>query len=122
MLDDLENEAVRDAEQDLESLPEHRDDPRNWFWRCNLCKAFEPRSLRAAFSHVKQRSVASIPVGFLLHAGANLQVNLWVVNFVSGISFSNRKSGAKYIPTVSAFEHTHLHITFASTVTHASSS
>ena len=55
MLDDLENEAVRDAEQDLESLPEHRDDPRNWFWRCNLCKTFEPRSLRAAFSHVKQR-------------------------------------------------------------------
>nr|VWP02073.1 bZIP transcription factor hapX (Iron acquisition regulator hapX) [Ganoderma boninense] len=55
MLTDVENEAVMKAEHDLEDLPEHRDDPRTWFWRCNLCNTFEPRSFVAAFLHVKQR-------------------------------------------------------------------
>ncbi|PIL26373.1 hypothetical protein GSI_12129 [Ganoderma sinense ZZ0214-1] len=55
MLTDVENEAVMKAEHVLEDLPEHRDDPRTWFWRCNLCKTFEPRSFTTAFLHVKQR-------------------------------------------------------------------
>ncbi|KAI1787107.1 hypothetical protein LXA43DRAFT_738190 [Ganoderma leucocontextum] len=55
MLNDLENQAVMNAEHDLENMPEHRDDPRTWFWRCNLCKTFEPRSYVTAFLHVKQR-------------------------------------------------------------------
>ena len=59
MLSDLENEAVTEAEHALEDMPEYRDDPRTWFWRCNHCKTFEPRSFVTAFLHVAQGSVPS---------------------------------------------------------------